>query len=124
MPMRWFWIGLAGFLGAIARYKLDGWISDRSAGDFPWGTLAVNLSGAFVLALLFTFFTERASIHPDLRFAATTGFLGAYTTLSTFALETHRLMEGNAVGLAFANVAATLVGALVAVWLGTAIARV
>ncbi len=121
--MRLLWIGLAGALGAMARYKLDDWISARSADSFPWGTFAVNVSGSFALGLSFTLLTERFSPHPDLRLALTVGFLGGYTTLSTFALETQRLAEDGALGLALVNVFASIGAALIAVWLGAALAR-
>ena len=60
-------IGLGGFAGAISRYLVDGFVTDRTAGAFPWGTLAVNLSGSFVLGLLFAMTTERAILPADIR---------------------------------------------------------
>lgn len=122
--MRLLWIGLAGFFGAIARYQLDVWVANRSSGAFPWGTLAVNISGSFALGLLFTLLTERYSPNPEVRFALTTGFLGAYTTFSAFALETQRLAANGDMTLAALNVLASVAGALMAVWAGTAVARV
>lgn len=121
--MRIVWIGAAGFLGAIARYEVEGWISSRSAGAFPWGTLAVNASGCFVLGLLFTLFTERFLPHPTLRSALTIGFLGAYTTFSTFSLETVRLVEDGALGLAAANVIGSLSLGIAAVYGGIFVGR-
>ncbi len=121
---RLLWIALAGALGAVARYRLGDWISERSGGSFPWGTLAINISGSFALGLGFTLMAERFSPHPDVRIALTAGFLGAYTTFSTFAFETQRLAEDGAMGLAAANVAASVVASLAAVWAGTAVARI
>lgn len=64
----------------MSRYQLDGLVSRHVRGAFPWGTLVVNVSGCFVLGLLFTVLTERFLPHPDLRSALTIGFQGAYTT--------------------------------------------
>jgi CrcB protein len=89
--VRSLWIAVAGSAGALSRYQLEGLVSRNVRGAFPWGTLVVNVSGCFVLGLLFTVLTERFLPHPDLRAALTVGFLGAYTTFSTFAFETVRL---------------------------------
>jgi CrcB protein len=115
-------IALAGALGALARYWLDGAVS-RKASDFPWGTLLVNLSGAFMLGLVFTVLTERASVAPWLRSTVTIGFLGAYTTFSTLSLESYRLLEDGSLGLAIANTLGSLAGGLVAVYLGVVAGR-
>jgi len=117
------WIGVAGFFGAIARYALEGVVSRRTGGQFPWGTLVVNVSGCFVLGVLFTLLTERFAPHPNVRTALTIGFLGAYTTFSTFSLETVRLIEDGAVWLAGANVAASLALGIVFVYLGIFVGR-
>ena len=80
-------IAIAGALGALARYGMDGVVSTRQPGAFPWGTLVVNVSGTFLLGLVFTLLTERLAVDPWLRTSVTVGFLGAYTTFSTLALE-------------------------------------
>lgn len=121
--MRTLWIGVAGFAGAVSRYAVEGWVSDRTRGDLPWGTLVVNASGCFLLGFLFALLTERFLPHPTVRAALTIGFLGAYTTFSTFAFETMRLAEDGAVLLAVANVAASLGAGLVAVYAGTWLGR-
>ena len=93
-------IGVAGALGALARYGVGGLISRRNQGAFPWETFVVNISGSFVLGFVFTLATERWALAPWLRSGLTIGFLGAYTTFSTFMLETYRLTEDRAHGLA------------------------
>ena len=116
-------IAIAGALGALARYGLDGLVSRRTGGGFPWGTLAVNVTGAFALGLLFTLLAERYVAAPWLRSAITIGFLGAYTTFSTLSLESFRLLEDGAPGLAAANLLGSCGAGLAAVWLGTVAGR-
>jgi CrcB protein len=116
------WIGLAGFFGSMARYGVSGLVS-RVNETFPWGTFVVNVSGSFLLGLLVAMFSHRFVVHPDLRVALTVGFLGAYTTFSTFALETFEFGETHSPGLALLNVGVSLVAGLGAVWIGTTMGR-
>ncbi|MCW3045049.1 MAG: CrcB protein [Actinobacteria bacterium] len=106
----WAWAGfvVAGAVGAPARYLLDDAISSRTQGVFPWGTLAINVSGSFLLGLL----TGLALFHglpATPRLILGTGFCGAYTTFSTFTYETVRLAEEGAVNEALRNALASLV---------------
>lgn len=121
--MRTLWIGAAGFVGAVSRYAVEGLVSERTRGAFPWGTFVVNVSGCFILGFLFTLLTERFLPHPTLRSALTIGFVGAYTTFSTFAFETMRLGEDGAVLLAAMNIAASVAAGIAAVYLGSALGR-
>jgi len=116
-------IALAGALGALSRYGLEGLISGRFSGSFPLGTFVVNITGSFALGFLFVVLTERTTVEPALRTAITIGFLGAYTTFSTFSFETVRLLEDGAYGTAALNVIATLALGLVAVWAGMSVGR-
>ncbi len=116
-------IGIAGALGALARYGIDGVVSRRLPASFPWGTFVVNVSGALVLGFLLTLMTEHLTTAPWLRSALAIGFLGAYTTFSTLSYETYRLLEGGALGLAAANVLGSAAAGLVAVYLGVAAGR-
>ena len=116
-------IAVAGALGALARYGVGGWISRRNQSAFPWETFVVNISGAFALGLIFTVATERWGIAPWLRSALTIGFLGAYTTFSTFMFETYRLGEDRAHALAVLNVVGSCAAGLVAVYLGVVAGR-
>jgi CrcB protein len=111
-------IAVAGAFGALARYGLEGLVSDRTGGSFPWGTFVVNVSGAFALGLVFTLLTERWTVDPALRSALTIGFLGAYTTFSTLSFESYRLLEDGAVWLAAANLLGSCAAGLAAVYLG------
>lgn len=116
-------VAVAGALGALARYGLGGWIANRSTSAFPVETLAINVSGSFVLGFVFVLLTERFLPHPTLRTAVTVGFLGAYTTYSTFSFETFRLIEDGALGLAVGNVLASVAAGLLAVFLGVVAGR-
>jgi CrcB protein len=116
-------IAVAGALGALARYGLEGFVSDRTGGGFPWGTFVVNVSGAFVLGLLFTLLTERFTTDPTLRTSLTVGFLGAYTTFSTLMLESYRLLEDGALASAAANLLGSCAAGLAAVYLGIVLGR-
>lgn len=116
------WVGIGGFLGAIARYVVSGWVS-RVDEAFPWGTFVVNMSGSFLLGFVVGLMGERLALHPDLRVGITVGFIGAYTTFSTFALETFELGETRAIAAAAINVVASVAIGIVAVWAGLAAGR-
>ena len=116
-------IAVAGALGALARYGLDGVVSRRLPTSFPWGTFVVNISGALVLGFVLTLMTVQLTTAPWLRTAVTIGFLGAYTTFSTLEFESYRLLEDGALGLAAANVVGSAVAGLLAVYLGVVAGR-
>ena len=97
-------VGLLGGAGAIARLLLDGAVSARAGGGFPWGTLAVNLTGAFVLGVL----VGAALTGDGLRLAAT-GLLGSFSTFSTWTFESHRAAEDGRLPVSVANLAGSLV---------------
>ena len=118
-------IAVAGALGSLARYGLDGAVSRRFPTSFPWGTFVVNISGAFVLGFLLTLMTEQLTTAPWVRSALAIGFLGAYTTFSTLQYETYRLLEDGALALALAaaNVLGSAAAGLLAVYLGVVAGR-
>ena len=120
---RLLWISLGGAAGTAARYLLSGWIARTAGPGFPWGTLAVNAIGSFLLGLLMQVPLGSASFSPTLRLALTTGVLGGFTTYSTFNYETLRAMEEGAWPVAFANLGASVLGCLLAGWLGFAVGR-
>lgn len=115
-------VAFASALGGLARYLLGGVLA-RSGTAFPWETLAINVSGSFVLGLLFTLFLEAATVPAWTRAAVLVGFLGSYTTFSTFSLETWRLIEDGAHLLAIANVLGSVIAGLAAVYAGIVLAR-
>lgn len=116
-------ISLGGALGANARYLVGIWGVAQWGADFPYATLLINVTGSFILAFYLTLVTERFTGRVTTRLFVTTGFCGAYTTLSTFSVETLQLLATGQVGAALAYVAASLVLGLLAVGLGIGAAR-
>jgi len=116
-------VGIAGAIGTMARYGLDGLISRRFPGAFPLGTFAINVTGSFLLGFVFTALTERFMVGPGTRSALTIGVLGAYTTFSTLSLETVRLIEDGAYLIAAANALGSLAAGLLAVYVGIVAGR-
>ena len=119
---RLFWICLAGAAGTGTRYLVAVWAAQRFGTAFPYGTVIVNLAGCFMIALIMhTAFA--LSWSPVVRSALTVGFLGGFTTYSSFNYETSSLLEAGAVDLALANAGATLAGGFLAGWLGLIVSR-
>jgi len=116
-------VALGGAAGAVTRYVVDGFVAERAAGAFPWGTFVINLSGSLLLGLLFALTIERGVLPPSIRAPLMIGFLGAYTTFSTLMVESWRLWEGGALGLALANAFGSVVLGLAAVFVGLTIGR-
>ena len=121
--MKTLWIGLGGALGSIARYHLDDWFQQRFGAAFPYGTLAVNIIGSFLLVLLMHVGLRTELIPPTVRIAIVTGVIGGFTTYSTFNYETFRYFQTGAWGVGAANVLVTVLGCLAAALLGWAAGR-
>jgi CrcB protein len=115
-------IGIGGFFGAITRYGVSLWIGQQWGRSFPLGTFIVNISGCFFIGLLMSLLTERFMVNPQWRLFLIVGFLGAYTTFSTFGYETGELVKDsewliaglNVVGSVFAGLAALKLGEILA----------
>jgi fluoride exporter len=120
---RYLLVAVFGALGAVTRYAVDGWVSDAARGQFPWGTLVINVAGSFLLGVVVELTTSRLLPHPNWRVALGIGFLGAFTTFSTFAYETVRLTEDSAYALALLNVAAMTALGLTAAAAGLLLGR-
>jgi CrcB protein len=119
---RLFWICAAGALGTGARYLVALWAAQRLGTVFPYGTLIVNLIGCFVIAV----FVEAGIAlgwSPTLRAALAIGFVGGFTTYSSFNYDTLRLIEEGSPSLALVNVTMTLLGCAIAGWLGLLVTR-
>ena len=126
--MRWAWpyllVGLGGFVGANARFALARAVGVLLDTRFPLGTFVVNMSGCFALGVIGTLTMQRLVPHSDeVRLAVGIGFLGAFTTFSTFGFETHALFEDGSWGTALTNVFGSLFIGLLAVRAGVLAAR-
>lgn len=117
--MSWVGVAVLGAFGALARFHLDTLVQRRTAGDFPAGTLAVNLIGSFLLGLL-----TGLSVASDTMLVLGTGLLGSFTTFSTWMLETERLAEEGESRVALANLALSLAAGLAAAAAGWALGAV
>ena len=117
------YVGMGGALGSVARYWLDAWVQARLGARLPFGTLAVNAVGSFLLALLMVVAAGTGAVPPAVRIALAAGVLGGFTTYSTFNYETLRLAQDGALGLGVLNDVATVLGCLVAGALGWACGR-
>lgn len=116
-------VGLGGFVGAVARYLVGGWVQQRWGTAFPYGTFVINVSGSFILGLFATLALRFAWGEPW-RLLIAIGFVGAYTTFSTFEYETLRLIaEGNRYGAAAVNLLGSVIAGFAAAYLGVVTAR-
>jgi fluoride exporter len=111
-------VGVLGATGALARYAVGSAVGQTS---FPWATLAINVAGAFLLGLLVV--AGAARWDEDIVIGAGVGFLGAFTTFSTFGVETHTLLRGERYGAAAAYVAASVLLGVAAAALGWSVGR-
>jgi CrcB protein len=116
-------IASGGALGALGRFALSSGVYRLLGRDFPWGTLAVNVIGSFLMGLLYVLFLDRLIAPPELRAATLVGFLGAFTTFSTFSMETLVLVEQGFFVKASLNILASVLLCLLACWLGVRLGR-
>ena len=117
-------VALGGLLGSVARYWLSGVVQQASGGEFPLGTLAVNILGSFTVGLIMALSLERGVVPANARILLTTGLCGGFTTMSTFSYETVALMRDGEMMLALSNIAATVGSCVLAAWVGQAVSRV
>ncbi len=114
-------IGIGGFLGAVLRYLIGGWVQNGVL-SFPLGTLSVNVIGSFMLSLVMYLSEYEGLFSSDVRIFLTIGFLGSFTTMSTFGYETFRLLEQRETVLFALNLMGTVTLSLLAVYLGKVVA--
>ena len=116
-------IGIGGFLGAIARYGVSLWVGERWGRSFPLGTFVINVSGSMLIGLLMPLLTERFIVNPHWRLLLVVGFLGAYTTFSTFEYETGALLKDGELLYAGLNVVLSVLVGFAALKLGEMLAK-
>ena len=120
---RLLWICLGGAVGTGARYLLSGWLLRTAGPGFPWGTLAVNVLGSFLLGLIMQVAVATDLLSPTLRLTLTTGVMGGFTTYSTFNYETLQYLQQNDWLLGSLNLAVTVAACLAAEALGLVAGR-
>jgi CrcB protein len=116
-------IGVAGAFGAVSRYLLGGLVQRYAGATFPWGTFVVNVAGAFLFGLIWSLVEQRLVISSEARIIILSGFLGAFTTFSSFMFETSTLMGDAQWGLALLNIGGQIVLGLTAIFMGLAAGR-
>ena len=121
--MQLLYIVILGGLGCVSRYLMSGWTYTLVGRGLPYGTLAVNVIGSFLLGLLMVIGLRSSLLSPELRIGLTVGFMGGFTTFSTFSYETMRLLEEGSLWQAGANVVLNVSICLLFVLLGMQLAR-
>ncbi len=116
-------VGIGGFLGAIARYLLGAYLGSRYGVRFPYGTFVVNMTGCFLIGLVMALLA-RTTASAYWRYLLPIGFIGAYTTFSTFEYETLRAIQDGQMLTGLLNIAVSVIAGFIAVWAGDALGRV
>ena len=116
-------IAAGGAVGAVMRFWVSNSLYALLGRGFPYGTLAVNVLGSLIMGALYVLFLERMTVSPELRAALLIGFLGAFTTFSTFSIETLNLIEQSDYLKAGLNIVISVIACLLAVWLGVIVGR-
>src|SRR5580692_1157836 len=115
---KYWMVGLGGFFGSIARFWLGSYVTYRMGARFPYGTFIINISGSFLIGLIVTLLAERTHWSANLLYLIPIGFIGAYTTFSTFELEAFRSVRSGDALLALLYVTLSVCLGFAAVWLG------
>ena len=121
--MKYIAVGVGGFAGAITRYAIGVYIGSRYGVGFPYGTFVINVSGSFLVGLILTLLA-RTTASPYWRYLLPIGFIGAYTTFSTFEYETLQAIQDGQLVTGLLNVTLSLIVGFGAVWLGSALGRI
>ena len=116
-------IMLGGAVGALMRFVVSTAVNDKMAANFPFGTLSVNVMGSFLMGFLSMWLVERVGLDPFWRLVIFVGFLGAFTTFSTFSIETFNLFEEGLIARAFFNMFVSVALSVLAVFLGVLAGR-
>lgn len=117
------WLAVAGAAGTLARYGLSEWVKNQFGLTFPLGTFAVNMIGSFLFGLVWALAEERGILSSEARLILLTGFMGAFTTFSTFIFDTGNFIAASQWLLAIGNVALSLVVGLACLFAGLGVGR-
>ena len=122
--MRLFWaVALGAAVGGVSRFYLNAFIQHRVSGDFPLGTLLINITGSLILGFILRYSLQSGAVSEEVRLLLTTGFCGGYTTFSTFSYDTLMLIQDREYGRASVYVGASVFVSLLAVFAGYAAAN-
>ena len=121
--MKYLMVGLGGFLGSVLRFWLGSFIGGRLGARFPYGTFVINVTGSFLIGMIVTVLAAKAHWSPNWRYLILIGFIGGYTTFSTFEFETLRLAQDGQMLMAILNVTLSVVVGFVGVWAGAIAGR-
>jgi CrcB protein len=120
---KYFYIALGGSLGSLARYWVGSTVANRMGTRFPYGTFVINITACIVIGFSLTFLSKRSELSPTWRFLVPVGFVGAYSTFSTFEWETYSSLQTGAFLIAGLYVVLSFVLGLVGVWCGVLLAK-
>ena len=121
---KYFYIAVGGALGALTRYGVGVFVTDRMGTKFPYGTFVINMTACVIIGFSITFLSRRAGLNPAWRYLVPVGFVGAYSTFSTYEWETLSTLRSGAFSLAALYAFSSLILGLVAVWCGILLAEV
>lgn len=119
----WFAIAAGGALGAVSRFAMSHQVYQWFGREFAWGTLSVNVLGSFIMGLVAVLLVDKFAVSTELKAFILVGFLGSFTTFSTFSFETLQYIQIGEMSKAFLNMAVSLTSCLLAVWLGVVAAK-
>ena len=121
---KYFYIAVGGALGSLARYGLGVFVTDRIGGKFPYGTFIINVTACFIIGFSLAFLGRRTDLSAGWRFLIPIGFVGAYSTFSTFEWETFTKLQSGSFSIASLYVVSSILLGLIAVWCGVMFARI
>ncbi len=120
---KYFAVGVGGFVGSIVRFWLATYIGQRMGTRFPYGTFLINVSGSFLIGVVMTILTERTHLSPTWRYLIPIGFIGGYTTFSTFEYETLRAIQDGQFTIGLLNIVLSVVLGFLMVWTGAMVGK-
>ena len=120
---KFFAVGVGGFVGSIARFWLASYVGQRMGTRFPYGTFLINVSGSFLIGLVMTILTERTHLSPTYRYLIPIGFIGGYTTFSTFEYETLRAIQDGQFTIGLLNIVLSVLVGFLMVWTGAMVGK-
>ncbi len=120
---KYFAVGVGGFVGSVARFWLAVYVGQRMGTRFPYGTFLINVSGSFLIGLVMTILTERTHLSPTYRYLIPIGFIGGYTTFSTFEYETLRAIQDGQFTIGLLNMVLSVLVGFLMVWTGAMVGK-